>query len=53
MEDKKKSIEEVLPKEKLDQLDKYPDHLESPLNDLESKKDTLEKAEQAKNKEKN
>ena len=44
MEDKKKSVEEILPTEELKNLDKYADHSKSPMHDLKDKRDVLKDA---------
>lgn len=46
MSDKKKSVEDIIPEDEKKNLDKYPDHLKSPLFDIKDRKEVLKDATQ-------
>lgn len=43
--EEKKSVEEVLPKDKKHEAEKYPEHLHSPLHNIQSKKEVTRETE--------
>lgn len=46
MSKEKKSVEEVLPKDKKHEANKYPEHLHSPLHDIQSKGEVMREIEE-------
>ncbi len=44
MSKEKPSVDKIVPKSEKDKLDKYSDILKNPINELESKKDTMKDA---------